>query len=630
MKKFKRKPKVLTPEQAEEIRVQEFFDRISPSTVKFFTDHYICGNSYKSVWAVREYPPSTEEQAILSHLADRSGVTLRIYNRLVDSSEQRQIIQHAARRNKLMTTVNDVTDSIEAENNLKDVVQLIADLRRNKEPLLHTAVFIELKASDEEKLKVLQSDILMELTRSKITVDKLVLRQKEGMLSALPFGHNAFGTLFERVLPASAVANLYPLNYSGKTDEKGFYIGRDKFGTNILVDFDKRSDDKTNANVLILGNSGQGKSYLMKLVLTNMRESGKSIICLDPEAEYEDLTNNLGGTYLDLMSGEYMINPLEPKSFGDQRDAGLISHTSQKQESRSDSCNNNDSEPEAFRKVTRLSQHISYLKDFFRTYKDFTDAEIDTIEIMLMKLYARFDIDELTDLDKLKVTDYPVMEDLYNLIEKEYMIFDHEKKHLYTEENLQNICLGLHSMCKGAESKYFNGHTNIKDSEFLCFGVKGLMDTNKKLKDTLLFNILSYMSNQLLSRGNTVAAIDELYLFLTNLTAIEYIRNAMKRVRKKESSIVIASQNIEDFLLPEIKEFTKPLFSIPTHQFYFNPGNIEVQVFIDTLQLEMSEYDLVKYPARGSCLYRCGNERYLLQVIASDYKAKLFGKAGGR
>ena len=589
MKKIKRKSKVLTPEQAEEIRVQEFFDRISPSTVKFFTDHYICGNSYKSVWAVREYPPSTEEQAILSHLADRSGVTLRIYNRLVDSSEQRQIIQHAARRNKLMTTVNDVTDSIEAENNLKDVVQLIADLRRNKEPLLHTVVFIELKASDEEKLKVLQSDILMELTRSKITVDKLILRQKEGMLSALPFGHNAFGTLFERVLPASAVANLYPLNYSGKTDEKGFYIGRDKFGTNILVDFDKRSDDKTNANVLILGNSGQGKSYLMKLVLTNMRESGKSIICLDPEAEYEDLTNNLGGTYLDLMSGEYMINPLEPKSFGDQRDA------LKNQESRSDSCDNNDSEPEAFRKVTRLSQHISYLKDFFRTYKDFTDAEIDTIEIMLMN-----------------------------------MIFDHEKKHLYTEENLQNICLGLHSMCKGAESKYFNGHTNIKDSEFLCFGVKGLMDTNKKLKDTLLFNILSYMSNQLLSRGNTAAAIDELYLFLTNLTAIEYIRNAMKRVRKKESSIVISSQNVEDFLLPEIKEFTKPLFSIPTHQFYFNPGNIEVQAFIDTLQLEMSEYDLFKYPARGTCLYRCGNERYLLQVIASGYKAKLFGKAGGR
>ena len=124
-------------------------------------------------------------------------------------------------------------------------------------------------------------------------------------------------------------------------------------------------------------------------------------------------------------------------------------------------------------------------------------------------------------------------------------------------------------MCKGAESKYFNGHTNINDSELICFGVKGLMDTNKRLKDTLLFNILSYMSNQLLGRGNTVAAVDELYLFLTNMTAIEYIRNGMKRVRKKESSFILASQNIEDFLLPEIKEFTKPLWFCQYHLTHF-------------------------------------------------------------
>ena len=222
------KKRAMTPEQAEEIRIQEFFDRVVPGTVRFFTDHFICGNSYKCVWAVREWPPTTEEQAILAHLADRSSVTLRIYNRLVDSAEQRQIIQHAARRNKLMSTVNDVTESIAAESNLQDVVQLIADMRRNKEPLLHCAVFIELKAVSEDKLKELQSDILMELTRSKITVDRLILRQKEGMLSALPFGYNVFGSLYERVLPASSVANLYPLNYSGKTDEKGFYIGKCK------------------------------------------------------------------------------------------------------------------------------------------------------------------------------------------------------------------------------------------------------------------------------------------------------------------------------------------------------------------------------------------------------------------
>ncbi len=378
------------------------------------------------------------------------------------------------------------------------------------------------------------------------------------------------------------------------------------------MDFDRRAEDKTTSNILILGNSGQGKSYLLKLLLTNIRESGKSVICLDPESEYEELCSALGGCYIDFMSGQYTINPLEPKAWTDGTEETDLSA------------------PEAFKKVTRLSQHIAFLKDFFRSYKDFNDAQIDTIEILLSKLYARFGITTFTDYSTKKPTDFPTMEDFYKLCEEEYYSFDTQQKYLYTEEILQEVCLGIHSMCVGAESKYFNGHTNITDASFLVFGVKGLMDTNKRLKDAMLFNILSFMSNELLGKGNTAASIDELYLFLTNMTAIEYIRNAMKRVRKKDSSIILASQNIEDFLIPSIREFTKPLFSIPTHQFLFNAGQINPKEYMDALQVEPSEFELIKYPERGTCLYRCGNERYLLQVIAPDYKAAMFGKAGGR
>lgn len=609
---FKKKQIELTEEQKEEIRIKDFFDRILPSTIKFSTDHYIIGDSYRCVWAIKEYPPTTEELALFSQLADRNNLTVRLYSRLVDALEQRKIIQNATRRNKLSTGSNDAVENITAEGNLQDVVTLIAELRKNKEPLLHCAVYLELKAESMQKLRELQSDIIMELTRSKMSVDRLTLRQKEGFLSVLPCGANMFKEQFERVLPASSVANLYPFNYSGKTDPKGFFIGRDKYGTNILVDFDRRADDKTNANCLILGNSGQGKSFLMKLILTNLRESGKRIISLDPEAEYEELTKALGGCYIDFMSGEYIINPLEPKSFG-EADKEYDSTT-----------------PEAFRRVTRLSQHIAYLKDFFRAYKEFNDEQLDTLEIILTKLYKNFGITDYTDYDKLSKTDYPIMSDLYELLEKEYKGYQHNQKNIYREKTLQELCLGLHSMCIGTESKYFNGHTNIVDDKFLCFGVKGLMDTNRRLKDAMLFNVLSYMTNELLSKGNTVAAIDELYLFLTNMTAIEYIRNASKRVRKKESSVILASQNIDDFLIDGVKEYTKPLFSIPTHQFLFNAGNIEPKVYIDTMQLEPSEFDLIKYPERGTCLYRCGNERYLLQVIAPEFKQKMFGKAGGR
>lgn len=604
--------KKLSPEKIELRNTKDYFDCISPGTVRFMTDHYIVGDSYRCAWAVKEYPPSTEEQALLSKIADRNGVTLRIYHRLVEAIEQKRIVQNAMRKNKMKTTGTDVTECVEAEGNLQDVIELLANIRRNRECLLHCSVFIELKAKNLDDLKELQSEVMMELTRSKISVDRLTLRQREGFLSVMPVGYNAFGTQYERVLPASSAANLFPFNYSGKTDEHGLYIGRDKYGTNILVDLEKRAEDKTTSNILILGNSGQGKSYLMKLLLTNIRESGKRVIVLDPESEYEELCLNLGGCYIDFLSGEFKINPLEPKAWSDTAEE------------------TDEDSPEAFKKVTRLSQHIAFLKDFFRCYKDFDDTQIDTIEILLAKLYARFGITDTTDYSVKKASEYPTMEDFYKLCEEEYMTYDKSRKYLYTEETLQEVCLGINSMCVGSESKYFNGHTNVTDGEFLCFGVKGLMDSNKRLKDAMLFNILSYMSNQLLGVGNTAASIDELYLFLTNMTAIEYIRNAMKRVRKKESSVILASQNIEDFLIPSIREFTKPLFSIPTHQFLFNAGQVNKQEYIDALQIEPSEFELIRQPERGTCLYRCGNERYLLQVIAPEYKSALFGKAGGR
>lgn len=605
-------PKPFSREKSERQEIKDFFDCVLPGTMKFLTDHYLVGDSYRCVWSVREYPPTTDEQCLFSRLADKNGVTLRIYHRLVEAVEQRKIIQNAMRKNKMKSLGNDVTDSVEAEGNLQDVVELLAGIRKSRECLLHVSVFIELKAKDLETLKNLQSEVQMELARSKISVDRLTLRQKDGFLSVLPWGTNRFGTQYERVLPASSAANFYPFGFSGKTDPQGLYIGRDKFGTNILVDLDRRAEDKTTSNVLILGNSGQGKSYLMKLLLCNIRESGKKVICLDSEQEYEELCESLGGCYIDFLSGKYKINPLEPKAWSDNP------------EEPDAAC------PEAFKKVTRLSQHIAFLKDFFRSYKDFDDAQVDTIEILLTKLYARFGITDTTDYTEKKGTDFPRMEDFYKLCEEEYMTYDRSRKYLYTEDTLQEVCLGIHSMCIGTESKYFNGHTNITDGEFLCFGVKGLMDSNKRLKDAMLFNILSYMSNQLLGEGNTVASIDELYLFLTNMTGIEYIRNAMKRVRKKESSVILSSQNIEDFLLPGLREYTKPLFSIPTHQFLFHAGQINPKEYMDALQIEPSEFELIKYPERGTCLYRCGKERYLLQVIAPEYKSKLFGQGGGR
>ena len=602
----------------EEPYIKDFLDMVAPSVIDFKVDHYLCGNTCRCVWALREYPTSTDEQAILRHLGEMDGVTIRIYTRQVTPSEERRIIHNAANKHRMSrSSTEDLQQTVTAEANLQDVVTLVSSMHRNREPLLHCAVFLELTAPDYDALKLLQTDVLTELVRSKLNVDRLMLRQQEGFVSVMPAGRNAFGAQFERVLPASSVANLYPFNYSGKTDPHGFYIGKDKYGANILVDFDKRDDDKTSANILILGNSGQGKSYLLKLLLLNFLEAGKSVISLDVEHEQKDMCETVGGCFMDLMGCVYRINPLEPKCWDDgsgpeDRDA-----------------------PEAFRKSTRLSQHISFLKDFFRAYKDFSDRHIDAIEIMVGKLYAKWGISDSTNFAGLKPQDYPILSDLYKLIEQEYREYDGNCHQLYTAELLQEILLGLHSMCQGAEAQFFNGHTNVTSSRFIVFGVKGLLQASKNVRGAMLFNILSYMSDRLLTIGNTTAALDELYVWLSDnvsvgTTIIEYIRNTLKRVRKKESNLIMASQNLEDFDREGIRELTKPLFAIPPHQFIFNCGSIDKRFYMDLLQLEEAEYNLIRFPQRGVCLFKCGNERYLLEVHAPAYKEALFGTAGGR
>ena len=597
-----------------ETPVLSFLDCIAPGVLKFETDHYICGNTWRSIWALREYPASTESQALLRRLGDRTGVTLRIYCRLVSAGEENRIIHNATNRNKLeRSNTNDLRRVITAESNLQDMASLVGALDREHEPLIRCAVYLEMSAGSYEALKLLETSIQSELLRCKLTVDRLLLRQQQGFLSVHPAGHNALAPQFDRVLPASSVANLYPFNYSGKSDPNGFYIGKDKFGSNVVVDFDLRSADKTSANILILGNSGKGKSYLMKLLICNLLEAGKSLISLDAEHELEELCGNLGGCFIDLMAGDRRINVLEVKCW----DEGNIGET-------------DESTPDAFRKSTLLARHISFLKDFFRAYKDFSDAQIDTIEILLTRLYKKWGITESTDLRQLAATDYPILSDFYALMEAEYLHYDPTAHPLYSKDLLQEVLLGLHSICKGADAHFFNGHTDITSERFLVFGVSGVLNAAKSLRNALLFNVLSYMSDKLLVEGNTVAALDELYLWLSNPIAIEYIRNCLKRVRKRESALMMASQNLEDFNQEGVREMTKPLFAIPPHQFLFHPGTTSKQFLMDMLQLEETECSLISKADKGNCLFRCGNERYMLEVKAPEYKAALFGIKGGK
>ena len=368
-KQVQKKKKGKTAPQAQEVRPKDFLDLIAPAAVKFNTDHYICGSMYHCTLALRSYPATTEELALLRHLGEKSGVTLSIYTRQVSAAEENAILHNAENKNRMdRSNTNSMKQAVTAEGNLQDVAAMIESARRSKEPLIHCAVYIDLAARDPESLRALREEVTAELVRSKLGADRLLLRQQDGFLSANPMGRSTFKSQFERVLPASSVANLYPFNYSGKTDPHGFYIGRDRYGSNIIADLDRRAEDKTDASALILGNTGQGKSYLLKLLLCNVLEAGKAAMSLDSEHEMEDLCNATGGCFLDLLSGQYRINLLELRRWDDGSEP------------------EDQDAPPAFR-GSLLSQHISFLRDIFRVYKGFNTPHIDALELMVEQLY---------------------------------------------------------------------------------------------------------------------------------------------------------------------------------------------------------------------------------------------------
>ena len=191
MAKSQRKQKKPVEKPAQLFQPKDFLDLIAPAAVKFNTDSYVLGGLYRCVLALRGYPAATEELALLSHICNRAGVTLHLYARQVTAAEEDAIYHKAVNKNRLDRSNQDnLKRSVTAEANLQDVAAIIAGAE-NRSPH-HCAVFLELAAQTPEELRLLRDEVGAELTRAKLSADPLLLRQREGFLSANPAGRNAW------------------------------------------------------------------------------------------------------------------------------------------------------------------------------------------------------------------------------------------------------------------------------------------------------------------------------------------------------------------------------------------------------------------------------------------------------
>lgn len=344
-----------------------------------------------------------------------------------------------------------------------------------------------------------------------------------------------------------------PFSGSGLVDTKGYFLGTDENGKIIVLSPFSKSIYRPNYNIVIAGSSGSGKSYLAKKIMLNEWLNGSKCYILDPEDEYLELCKKISGKWVDCGGGKGervgRINPLQinplPSQVEDVEDDDEYSSTK-----------------------SALALHLNFLSTFFKLYyPEATTLEISILTEIIEELYKKFNIDWDTDISKVDNKNFPIMEDLYKLLEIKSKGATEHKAEI---ETLRSI---VRSMARGESSEIFNGYSNIKiDNSFVCFSISALENADKNVKAAQYLNILRLCENLAFRDRNEKVYVfcDEAYLLISKShQGIEFLRNFCKRCRKRESGLVTITQNLNDFLAPEIKQYGQALLDNSTYKFFF-------------------------------------------------------------
>ena len=253
---------------------------------------------------------------------------------------------------------------------------------------------------------------------------------------------------------------------------------------------------------------------------------------------------------------------------------------------------------------------------------------------MVQEHYKQYGIDERFDPRFATAKEYPTFTTLYEYISELYQAFDVEAFPEFNKEDLQNILLQLRDVYDGSGAAIFNGHTNVPNVDIINFQMQTLLNGSATRMAAVMFNILTWVMTRLVAdpTQKQVLAIDEAYLMIDRQypVLIKWLRNYMKRDRKYEGVCGLITQNLGDFNDPEIMHVTASLLQLPPHKFIFNLGDVDPELVKNMLDLEEHEIKIVSRLRKRQCLFKCGKDKYLMEVGTLPYEKDLFGKAGGR
>lgn len=587
---------------------------IAPKGLEFKPSEFIVSDKYATILSVISYPKFIYP-GYLSSLTSMSGIKLVIKHiPLPFSSMSKMLNKELADLKQRYQDENDRTIQERIRQDYESLEQFISELAASQAKIYDFQMHIMVTADSKEELELKKLQIRNYLESMELKAIPLRFEQDQVLKSCLPIYdnqdvENRIGT----PIPAPTMAAMYPFIFDSIKDPGlGTLLGVDFSGGVVLFNQFlyqiRKESNRNNANMIILGTSGSGKSTAAKIMLRSHIRNGHQLVIIDPEGEFEDMVNLYGGDFIDLgKGGEYgMINPLEVVLDADEEEIKQgLGHAV-------------------------LTRTLQTIKAFLKYYDPgITEDLVNMFSEVVQETYKRFGIDYNSDFTKFSSQDYPTFKDVYATIKGRILAMPEKTQE---RDVLERLELKIRPIVKELKY-YFDGHTTISpNSNFIVFNIREIMNADSNIKNALFFNILKYAWGLTLNpRINTVMMVDEAHVLLSggNTLGADFLAQMQRRARKYNTGTILITQQPTDFSDPAVITQGKAIFD--NASYYLVMGLKKQAVYDLSLLIDLndSEAESIKQYGQGEALFVCGSRRMRINIIASDAELESFGSGGG-
>lgn len=589
---------------------------LAPKGMTFNTSDFIISDKFATILTVLSYPKYITPGYLSSLTSGMAGVKIVIKHipvafEVVSKMLNKQLIDLYDRYQK----ESDATYQERIRQDYESLESFIKVITTNQSKVFDFQMHILITADTKEELERTKVSLKTTLEAMEMRAVPLRFEQEKVLKSCLPiFDKQDIEDRIGTPIPSPTLAAMYPFVFDSIKDQGlSCLLGVDFSGGIILFNQFlyqiKKEHNRNNANMIILGTSGSGKSTAAKLLLRSHVRNGYRIIAIDPEGELEPMARLYNGDFIDLgRGGEFgMINPLEivPDADEEESSRGLG--------------------------YAVLAKALQTLKAFMKYYDPSIEEDVLTLfNEVVVETYQRFNINVRTDFTKLTSEDFPTFSDVYTTIRGRILSYGEATRERDIMEKLE---IKVRPLVSGGLEHYFDGHTTISPkSNFVVFNIRELINAEKNIKNALFFNILKYAWGLCLdSSQNTVLQVDEAHILLSNDNTLgaDFLAQVQRRARKYNSGTIVITQQPSDFAAPDVLMQGKAIFDNASYYMVMGLKKQAVEDLSKLIDLNDNEKENIKRYNQGDALFICGSKRMQISVIATDSELDSFGSRGG-